>query len=190
MDQPVYITEKLEGSHWSVTWLAEGDQMIVSQRNHAIRPKGDGEHTWHKVARRENYADKLRQIGAERQAKAVTVRGELLGPGIQSNYYKLPDHCVYIFEIEINGTPLPAADFLQLASTYELPVAPVLGVDVLLREWLGEKTLKQASDGNSTLAALPREGIVIKPMVESQDMRLGRLMLKQRSPEYLAKSEY
>jgi hypothetical protein len=34
-----------------------------------------------------------------------------------------------------------------------------------------------------------REGIVITPMKEQDDPNVGRLILKMRSPEYLAKSD-
>jgi len=35
-----------------------------------------------------------------------------------------------------------------------------------------------------------REGIVIRPMIEQRDERLGRVILKQRSPDYLANSDF
>lgn len=35
-----------------------------------------------------------------------------------------------------------------------------------------------------------REGIVIKPLTERRHPELGRLFLKQRSPEYLAESDF
>lgn len=122
--------------------------------------------------------------------QAVTVRGEMLGPGIQGNYYRLKAQAVYVFEIEIDGTPLEAETFLALTQAYEMPVVPVLAQNVILRDWLGDNTIKQASDGPSRIAAVQREGIVIKPMIEQQDESLGRVVLKQRSPEYLSKSEY
>lgn len=65
MDEPVYITEKLEGSHWSATWFAETDSLVVCQRNYRIEPNNNGEHDWHKAARVGNYGDKLRAIAAE-----------------------------------------------------------------------------------------------------------------------------
>ena len=59
-----------------------------------------------------------------------------------------------------------------------------------MRDWLGELTLKEASDGRSKIADKAREGIVIKPMVEYRDDAVGRVFLKQRSPKYLVKSDY
>lgn len=196
LNEKVYITEKVEGSHWSVTWFAEDDSVVVSQRNFRIEPVERGEHDWHKLSRLGNYGDKLRAIAIDWEAQigtkpqAVTIRGEAVGPGIQNNYYKLKQHAVCIFELEVDSKPVEAAQFLALAKTHALPLVPVLAQDVVFRDWLGEKTLKQASDGQSQLAPKLREGIVIKPMIEQRDEKLGRVMLKQRSPEYLAKSDY
>jgi RNA ligase (TIGR02306 family) len=196
LDEPVYITEKLEGSHWSVMLNPETSRIAVSQRNYRIEPNDKGEHLWHKMARIGNYAEKLQAIATEwesihgRKPKAVTIRGEMLGPGVHDNYYKLKDHVVYVFEIEIDGKPLDAAEFLTVAERYALPTVPILAQNIMLRDWLGEKTLKQASDGQSALANMLREGIVIKPMRERQHEMVGRVFIKQRSPEYLSKSEY
>lgn len=196
LDQPVYITEKLEGSHWGVTWLAENDEIKVSQRNYRIEPTEQGEHDWHKVARIGNYGEKLRAIVKELEAetgmspKAVTVRGEMIGVAIQGNYYKLKDQTARVFEMEVDGIPLDAEKFIHLAEKHDMPIVPILAVGVCLRDWLGDKTLKQASDGRSQIADVRREGIVIKPMTEQRDETVGRVVLKQRSPEYLSKSEY
>ena len=125
-----------------------------------------------------------------RKAKAVTIRGEMLGSGVHDNYYKLKDHVVYIFEVEVDGKPLDAVDFLAIAERYALPTVPVLAQNITLRDWLREKTLKQASDGQSALADTLREGIVVKPMTERHHETIGRVFIKQRSPEYLSKSDY
>ena len=196
MDTAVFITEKLEGSHWSITWLSDDDRIVVSQRNYRLEPNDDGEHTWHKIAKRDGYPDKVRAIAEDIKTKtgsapqAVTIRGELIGPGIQKNYYRLKDHTVYVFEVEVNSTPIDAKLLLDYAKRFDLPHVPILAQDITLREWLVGKTLKQASDGRSKLADKRREGIVIKPMVEQRTPEFGRVILKQRSPDYLSKSEF
>ena len=72
--------------------------------------------------------------------------------------------------------------------------APTLGYNVTLREWLNGRTIQEASNGKSLLAPdRLREGIVVVPMVEQKvqwgDLSVKRLMLKQRSPAYLAKEK-
>jgi hypothetical protein len=68
-------------------------------------------------------------------------------------------------------------------------LVPTLTYDMTLREWLGGKTVQQASNGRAAMVDRLREGIVIKPLVEEQIHRFGRLFIKQRSPEYLSKTE-
>ena len=65
---------------------------------------------------------------------------------------------------------------------------PVLHVGTL-REWLDGKTIKEASNGESELHPVLREGVVIRPLEEQRDDKFGRIIIKQRSPEYLAKSK-
>lgn len=192
LDEPVLITEKLEGAHWSMAWYADGDRTVVSQRNFRIEPKDDGEHDWHKVARLGDFAAKLRQIAAAwpEPCHTLVVRGEIIGAGIQSNYYKVKNHAVYLFEMEANGYPVDAEQFLELCQAYEMPTVPLLAVNIPLRDWLAGQSLKTASDGLSAIANLPREGIVIRPMQERRADGIGRVIIKQRSPDYLAKSEF
>ena len=72
-----------------------------------------------------------------------------------------------------------------------IETVPLLATDVTLREWLAGKTLAKASNGKSLLnSSLLREGIVIRPMTEQRSEPLGRVIIKQRSPEYLAASDY
>lgn len=196
MNVPVCVSEKVEGSHWWASLTADGE-FTVGQRNYAIVPVDDGEHDWHKVARLYNVRETLRLIFNElsvmpgkQPLQRVTLRAEIIGPGIQGNYYNTPDHRLYFFEIELNGRPVDASLFLHLCYKYAIPTPPVLAENVSLRSWLNGETVKNASNGYSHInPELLREGIVIKPMQERQHETLGRLFLKQRSPTYLAESD-
>ena len=115
----------------------------------------------------------------------------MIGPGIQGNHYKLPAQALKVFEIEANGAPLEASIYLDLVNQFEIDVVPLLAKEVILRDWLVGRNLAQASNGKSLLnPAVIREGIVIRPMNEMRSELLGRVIIKQRSPEYLAVSEY
>jgi hypothetical protein len=110
---------------------------------------------------------------------------------LQGNYYHLPNQQVKMFEIEVNGEPISAQAFLTLTSQFEIDTVPVLAVDVTLREWLGGRNIAEMSDGTSVInPALGREGIVVRPMQEQRDLEFGRVIIKQRSPQYLAVSDY
>ena len=95
-----------------------------------------------------------------------------------------------LFDAKLDGTYLNAKPFEELFAPQNR--VPVIASGGILRDWLAGRTLQEASNGMSLLnPKVRREGVVIKPMVEESidfgDGCLQRLILKQRSPEYLAK---
>jgi len=156
LDAPVIITEKLEGSHFSA------------------------DHIWYKVAEKVGLLAKLPLIKAKleqsqgRLIEAVTIRAEMIGPQLQANHYKLAELQLGTFEIEVDSEAISAEEYIDLVEQFELQHAPILGLRRTLRDWLGSKTLAEVSNGASILnPAVPREGIVIRPMKEMRDEQLG-----------------
>lgn len=194
MDAPVYITEKVEGSNWWATINKNGD-IRIGQRNYEIVDVVDNKHDWYKVFYMQGLDAKLHQMWSILSEKygttmqLVNLRGEMTGPGIQGNYYRLKDFAVYTFDIEVNGIAINADEFLAITDQFDITRVPILAVDVSLRDWLDGRSLKIAADGESKIAPVKREGIVIKPMKEETDPRLGRVFIKQHSLDYLAKSK-
>jgi hypothetical protein len=203
MDQKVFVTEKVEGTNFSVMFDPLTKAQWVNQRTKTIVPKEGAEHTFWKAAKRQRLLE-FAQILAERVGKRVAVYGELLGPGIQKNIYGLKEHKVLLYDVKVGMDWMPPEQFVSgVSAFYDLmgelvPIVPIISRDKTLREWLAEqggKTVKEASNGKSMLAPRAREGIVIRPLAEqhvrSEDPMgfSGRLVIKQRSPEYLAKSE-
>ena len=122
----------------------------------------------------------------------AAVRGEYIGPGCgRGNYYDLKAPELRVFDIKVGTRYLPVQQVTGRVLTSER--VPVLAEGVTLREWLDSRSLPEASNGMSVLNPNRlREGIVIKPMVEGLvDFGVGdpnrRLILKPRSPKYLAK---
>lgn len=196
LDEPVMITEKLEGSHFSATIYNNGE-IAICQRRFKIEPIDSAEHDWHKAARVSGLRDKLPLLKAEIErlrgetVELVTVRGEMIGSSIQGNYYKLPQQQVKVFEIEVNGVPIGVQEFLTLVQQFEIDYVPVLALNVPLRDWLQTRTIADASNGTSVINMnLAREGIVVRPMREMRDDLIGRVIIKQRSPLYLAANDY
>ena len=194
LDQPVFITEKLEGEN---TWVyaAEGD-VRIGMRDNTILPKEGVENRFHRVLK-ECCVDAFARALRERLGTTtVTVHGEYIGPGCGvGNYYDLPAPTVRLFDIRTPSGFVPPDVFLDAVERFygdlDLVVPILQGPDrTALRQWLNGRTIKEASDGASLLAPKKRrEGIVIKPLVEQRDDRIGRLLLKQRSPAYLANSD-
>lgn len=191
-DQPVFITEKVEGSN---LWVrAEPDGAVtVGQREHTLLPREGVEHTYHILARRLRLDEFARAI-AQESGSAALVYGEALGPKIQGNIYNLPQHTIRVFDLRVGPTWAPPAELVaRLADFFghtDLLVPVLQPADgTTLRGWLAGRGVKEASNGMSRLANRLREGVVIRPLVEQRHPTIGRLVLKQRSPTYLAKSE-
>lgn len=214
----VYITEKIEGTNFSVTVSAtrsafkEDHQVFVNSRNKTIIeldlplpklglwtrvknylsrapkriPKKKSNPYW-QAARKQNIISLAKILLVALKVTQVTIRGEMTGPSIQNNIYDLKEHKIYIFDILVDGHYVDGETFKSLTIGYD--VVPVLAWNVKLEDWLNGKTMQEISNGKSVLAKIKREGIVVKPMVEDRHPKIGRLIIKQRSPEYLAKEK-
>lgn len=190
MDLPVMITEKLEGTNFSVMYRRSNDEVFVNSHRRTIVPDEGAEHTTWTCARDQGIIELAKSLADDHED--VIIFGELVGPGIQKNIYKLKKHRVYGFDVKIDGRYLSAMDCIRAINSAGrvFPPVPVLVYDVTLREWLNGKTIQEASNGLSILHDIQREGIVIKPMVEQYSPELhSRLILKQRSPDYLAREK-
>jgi RNA ligase (TIGR02306 family) len=191
LDQKVSVTEKLEGTNFAIS-VDKEDKFHVCQRSYAIVPDENGEHDFWKVVRENGLEEKLREIRAKNfPGQHVTLRGEMVGPGIQKNIYKLSKRKVFFFDVLVDSTYLRVDTWIDICNLFGLERVPILSeVGQTLREWLGGKNIQEASNGESKLVATRREGIVIRPMVEQTVPEIGRLIIKQRSPEYLASTEH
>lgn len=188
-DQVVVVTEKVEGSHFWCRIDKDGETIHVGQRNFEIA-RGDELdilHPFWQTLYTDHLDDVLRKMALEFRGYDITIRGEFVGRGVQSNYYDLAVHTVYVFEIELNGEPVGAQSWLDLTDLYGIKRVPVLA------EWNTLAELAPTFDraveiahGKSTLVNKLREGIVIKPATEQYHPEIGRLFIKIRDREYLA----
>lgn len=84
-----------------------------------------------------------------------------------------------------DGTWMDTIDFISTCRTYDIPHAPIIASAIKF----DFNTLVKLAEGNSTLpnANHIREGVVVKPILERWDKRLGRVNLKIINPAYLEK---
>jgi RNA ligase (TIGR02306 family) len=188
LDKPVRILEKLEGQNASVQYCSNGT-VYVNQRNFTIQEIPDATHAFWKLGREAGLIDVAKEI-SEHSGQDVLIYFEYLGPSVQGNIYKLNKPEGRVFDIRVGTEYLNGHDFMAMVKRYNLNVAPVLAFNTTLREWLGGQTVQEASNGDSVLFKTRREGIVITPMIEERHYDIGRLIIKQRSPAYLEKSEF
>lgn len=199
---PVWISEKLEGTNFSVTVRKDGTR-FVNQRNYSIiESEEEGKsHVFWEVTRKYDLFDLAEQMRDEFGANQASLYGELLGPGIQNNIYKLKEHEVRFFDLKLDNQFASVDDFFKIGPKLiytgaglvpTLEMYPIDAFNVMLEDYLAGRTVQEASNGKSALYNTDREGIVIKPMTEMTHPALnnGRLIIKQRSPHYLAKTDF
>lgn len=153
------ITEKLEGSSMTC-YLLDGEFGVCS-RNMDL--KETAENSFWETARAEDIEAKMRSTLGYMQDFAI--QGELIGPGIQGNIYKLSKPEFHVFDVyDIrSGAYMKPLDRIEFVKKLGLKHVPVLTVDKDLGIGTIEELLTWA-EAKSTLADVEREGIVFKEM--------------------------
>jgi RNA ligase (TIGR02306 family) len=150
------VQEKLEGS--SATFYLRGGEFGVCSRNLELH-RDEGNTFW-QVAIENDIESKLRHYSG---GFDIAIQGELIGPGIQGNIYKLAKHTVRFFDVfNISAfayfNPLEAQKFIEKMG---LNFVPVLGEYIFNDSTTVDKLLEMA-EGHSQLYATQREGLVFK----------------------------
>lgn len=177
-----YVSEKLEGSNASfyslkskkLFGLFEKTTYGVCSRTRNLITD-DGSNFWN-AAKKLNFEEKLKSTG-----KNLFCRGELIGPKIQKNIYKLTEYEIRLFEVfDIDNQRLYNYDeFLEFCEKYEFLHVPIIETDFALLPSI-EEMLKY-STAKSELFNTLREGVVWRRKDDPSKS------FKIRSPEYLVK---
>jgi len=80
-------------------------------------------------------------------------------------------------------------DFIALAKQAGFETVPVIRDDYILGSDDVNGLVKLSNDKSMLNPNIPREGIVIRPVIEAQDPELGRLSFKVVNPVFLLKYE-
>ncbi len=208
MFEQVVVTEKLEGQNFSVTYDPVEDRVYVNQRNYTIEEIETGEHRLWKLARKADLiptSDPLSSLldvsflgflAGIYAGQRITVYGEAYGPSVQGNIYDVHAMQVRLFDIKIDDEFVDFPTFVGLIHMHwridyrffpSNPITVPILFTGLLADWLEGQTIAQASSGPSALNInVLREGVVIRPFIEGRHPEIGRLIIKQRDPVYLA----
>lgn len=168
------VTEKLEGSSMTV-FFCNGEFGVCSRN---VELKDDGANTFWQVAKQYDLENKLRSYG-----KNIAIQGELIGPSIQGNIYKLqaPDFRVFdIFDIDkqqymsqIDRCCIVGEMQLKHAPHYTAEMHGLRSVDEYLAFAEGKSVLNPNQE---------REGLVFKSLN-------GKFSFKVISNRYLLKAK-
>lgn len=168
------VTEKLEGS--SMTCYLIDGVFGVCSRN--LDLKEEGGTTFWEVARRDGIEEKMRDTGPDAQ---FAIQGELIGPGIQGNIYKLSKPEFYVFDVYnvAAGTYLKPAERVALVERMGLNHVPVINPAWPVTSSI--EGLLEAAEGKTFLLTsnTEREGIVFKEV-------RGGMTFKAISNKYLS----
>ena len=151
------VTEKMEGSSMTC-YLIDGEFGVCS-RNMDL--KRDENNTFWKVAIEEDIEQKLRAYGADN----IAIQGELIGPCIQGNIYKLISHHFKVFDVyDIQeGHYLLPEERKAFVDAIGLKHVPVLGTHLLVDPDI-DSILLTAEGASALNPNQEREGVVYKSM--------------------------
>lgn len=187
----IQISEKVEGQsvtyiyrndgNWLARLLGQQGSFLACSRNCIVynsRKSGDTSHRIMKVALKHGIQNKMKKLG-----RNLAIQAELIGPGVQSNIYKLEDHDIRVFLIwDIDKQQyLPYQETVQLLAQLELPMVPFLGFEEVKAD---VKYYVELSKGKSKInPKVLREGVVCRGVLD------GSFSFKSINPEYLLKVE-
>lgn len=168
------VTEKLEGSSMTV-YFRDGEFGVCSRN---VELKDDGANTFWQVAKKYDLESKMRSFG-----KNIAIQGELIGPNIQGNIYKLqaPDFYVFdVFDID-NQKYVSSYDRFDLCAEFSLKHAPVID-----KSFWGYSTVEEYlsfAEGKAVLNPnQEREGLVFKTLDGTFSFKVisNRYLIKQK----------
>jgi len=172
--EEVVITEKLHGQN--MRCLFHDGQVYVGSRS-----------TWKEDVPMSDFWRSYRSApglaGLVENNPGYIVYGESYGNQPKFRYDCPPNERRFrAFDIldTANNRWLPWHEFLAACISYSIPACPVLHCGPLSFEQVNE-----LSEGKSTLANHVREGCVVQPIIERNDIRLGRVKLKSVGAGYL-----
>lgn len=146
-----YVTEKLDGT--SFTAIFDQGEMAICGRNWQYAE--DDKNSYWRIARQVELEKKLQALD-----RRIAIQGELIGPGIQSNRYKLNELRLFVFNV------FDLDSFAYVDKSEAAAICGSLGLETV--PFLEERTVPDSieeililSEGKSVLNdTTEREGLV------------------------------
>jgi RNA ligase (TIGR02306 family) len=197
----VYISEKIHGTNfragkvpieskgiigWIKRFFIGTHEFVIGSHN--VQLEGTAIGNWFKkrpIFYGENvYAKIAKKYGlAEIISPGLILYGEIYGKGIQELEYGLTDIDIAFFDLMVDGKYVGYSELKDFCDKNKLPIVPKLYVGPF-----SQHELDYCTNGNSMFWPNQiREGCVVKSLIESNDPRIGRKVLKSINDEYLLK---
>lgn len=176
-DELVVVTEKLHGTN-SRVGIIEGERMAGS---HKVR-RGQGDALYWSPWSQPGIEAMLNALA--KHHKQVVLYGEVLGSDVQSLDYGYKGHEGYAaFDLMVDGRYVDYLSFSRICAFYGVPRVPQFYIDVFVFDVV--RSLSMGSTLFAYGAKHLREGVVVKPLIERHDPRVGRCVAKYLSDDYL-----
>jgi hypothetical protein len=159
----------------SMTVYFNNGEFGVCSRN--VELKDDGANTFWRVTKQYGLEEKLRSLG-----RNIAIQGELIGPNIQGNIYKLQAPDFYVFDMfDIDKQEyLSASERLDLVQGLQLKHTPLIGS---IKGLESTQAYLDSAEGKSVLNPnQEREGLVFKALDGSFSFKAisNRYLLKHK----------
>lgn len=178
--EEVVATEKIHGTNARLGMI-EGELMAGSMSVRRLRPEVlEGSVYWGPLAI-DGVRALIESLGQDH--RQVILFGEVFGSKIQNLGYGQEKGTLGFraFDLMLDGKYVSVDRFADLCAEFDVPAVPVL-----YRGRYDLSVIKTHSEGNTTLGSDHiREGVVVKPVVERVDPKVGRVCLKYIGNQYL-----
>jgi len=168
--EPFFLTEKVEGM--STSYAIEKGKFKVYSHNWRVK-----EGAWVDYAVKHNIEQKLRKYCKDNNLKSICIQGELVGPSIQRNIYKLKDYDFYMFGgYYADKRKFRFFEMINIADEIGEKYVPYLGMKYI-SDFAGVDEIIKDADGKSKIYDTKREGIVWRT-------ETGDIHFKAKSRDY------
>lgn len=174
-DELVVVTEKLHGTN-SRIGMVDGEWLAGSHRVQ----RGEADEVYWSPRK---HAEKLVEA-LGKYHRQVVLYGEIVGSDVQSLDYGYKGYAgYYAFDLMIDGHYVDYLTFDAFCDLYDVPQVPCL----YMSKYRDIDTIKERASGKTTLLDVDhiREGVVVKPLIERHDPKIGRAIAKFVSDDYL-----
>lgn len=177
-----FVTEKLEGQSATFGLISNGGFLFFKKlkfvvcSHHRYYPLRINNNFW-KIAEKLEIQKKLETL-YKKSGDSFIIQGEIIGPSIQKNIYKVPSLDFYVFNVRNLTTKqdLPTLDAKNLVESIGLKFVPIIET-LTLDDEKNAQWWVAYSNGRSRLFDVPREGVVVRNLNEG-------VSFKAKSPAY------
>jgi RNA ligase (TIGR02306 family) len=184
--EEVIASEKIHGTNSRIGYIKteNGMQLMVGSRTTRRKLNNNDMYEFPMMEYGEEI-QKLFDILNDEEVESIILFGEIYGKVQDLRYGLGADFDYRAFDLAINGEYIDYDDFVKYMEEVGIPTAPFI-----YRGPFNMETLKNCAEGNTCLmedSPHIREGVVVKPATERTDPKLGRVILKYISDDYLTR---